>query len=117
MPKQLFKEPNAGCLLLGGKPHSQGQGSHEEELRQEEGDDLWSGTESVDNSLHTFVSSVLSSALDGVGPDPQWPVTSFLTAKLPDYVTIDDPSMQVLNLLRVIHSLNHHWGSFYQLVD
>ena len=106
---------NASCSGAG---HTRkGKGATGKSSGKKKGDDLWSGTESVDNSIHTSVSSVLSSTSDGVAPDPQWPVTSFLTAKLPDYVTVDDPSMQVLNLLRVIHSLNRHWGFLYQLVD
>lgn len=37
--------------------------------------------------------------------------------RLPDYVTVDDPSLEVLNLLRIVHALSRYWGFLYQLVD
>jgi E3 ubiquitin-protein ligase TRIP12 len=37
--------------------------------------------------------------------------------RMPEYVTVDDPSLEVLNLLRIVHSLNRHWGFLYNLVD
>lgn len=45
------------------------------------------------------------------------PVVPFLNMRLPDYVTVDDPSLEVLNLLRIVHALNRYWGFLYQLVD
>lgn len=37
--------------------------------------------------------------------------------RMPEYVTVDDPALEVLNLLRVVYSLNRYWGFLYQLVD
>ena len=37
--------------------------------------------------------------------------------RMPEYVTVDDPSLEVLNLLRIVHSLNRYWGFLYNLVD
>ena len=45
------------------------------------------------------------------------PIVPFLTARLPDCVNVEDPSLEVLNLLRIVHALNRHWGFLYQLVD
>lgn len=45
------------------------------------------------------------------------PIVPFLTMRMPEYVTVDDPSLEVLNLLRVVHSLNRYWGFLYHLVD
>ena len=45
------------------------------------------------------------------------PVVPFLTMRMPEYVTVDDPSLEVLNLLRIVHSLNRYWGFLYNLVD
>jgi hypothetical protein len=47
---------------------------------------------------------------DGVSP-----LTAFLTPTLPPGVTIKDPSLEVLALLRVIHGLNRHWSSLYDV--
>lgn len=45
------------------------------------------------------------------------PIVPFLTSRLPECVTVEDPSLEVLNLLRIVHALNRHWGFLYQLVD
>lgn len=45
------------------------------------------------------------------------PLVPFLTARLPDFVTVEDPSLEVLNLLRIVYALNRYWGFLYQLVD
>ncbi|XP_069194936.1 E3 ubiquitin-protein ligase TRIP12 isoform X14 [Procambarus clarkii] len=37
----------------------------------------------------------------------------YLTANLPASVTVSDPSIEVLALLRVLHALNRHYGSLY----
>ena len=36
-----------------------------------------------------------------------------LNPALPASVTVGDPSLEVLALLRVLHSLNRHYGSLY----
>ena len=45
------------------------------------------------------------------------PLVPFLTIRLPECVTVEDPSLDVLNLLRVVHALNRYWGFLYRLVD
>lgn len=52
-----------------------------------------------------------------MAPEVNSPIVPFLTLRLPDYVTVDDPSMEVLNLLRIVHAINRYWGCLYQLVD
>lgn len=37
----------------------------------------------------------------------------YLTSTLPASVTVSDPSLEVLALLRVLHALNRHYGSLY----
>lgn len=37
----------------------------------------------------------------------------YLTASLPASVTVSDPSLEVLALLRVLHALNRHYGALY----
>ncbi|XP_067014060.2 E3 ubiquitin-protein ligase TRIP12 isoform X3 [Anabrus simplex] len=54
---------------------------------------------------------------EGFVPPPQSPLTSFLTPQLPDTVTIQDASLEVLCLLRVLHALNRYWGTLYRSVD
>ena len=53
---------------------------------------------------------------DGVAPEVNSPVVPFLTMRLPEYVTVDDPSLDVLNLLRIVHSLNRYWGFLYNII-
>lgn len=45
------------------------------------------------------------------------PIVPFLTMRLPDCVSVEDPSLDVLNLLRIVHALNRYWGFLYRLVD
>ena len=52
-----------------------------------------------------------------MAPDSHSPIAVFLSMKLPDCVTVEDPSLEVLNLLRVLHAINRYWGFSYQLVD
>lgn len=54
---------------------------------------------------------------EGVVPPFQSPLTPFLTRKLPDTVTIQDSSLQVLNLLRVLHALSRYWGTLYSIAS
>ena len=39
---------------------------------------------------------------------------SFLTPTLPSSVKVDDASVEVLALLRVLHALNRHWATLYE---
>ncbi|KAF8778063.1 E3 ubiquitin-protein ligase TRIP12 like protein [Argiope bruennichi] len=50
---------------------------------------------------------------NGTVPEVAFP-SSFI-AKLSGFDTIKDPSLDVIILLRVIHSLSYHWGLLYQL--
>lgn len=50
-------------------------------------------------------------------PELNSPLVPFLNMKLPECVTVEDPSLEVLNLLRIIHALNRYWGFLYQMVD
>lgn len=61
---------------------------------------------------HRSGSSELSDLgqIDGVSP-----LTAFLTPTLPPCVTIKDPSLEVLALLRVLHGLNRHWSTLYDV--
>lgn len=52
------------------------------------------------------------SYLEGVVPVPEAPYVKYLTSSL-DPVTITDPSLPVLTLLRVIHGVSRHWQSLY----
>lgn len=46
-------------------------------------------------------------------PAPQSPLLPFLTTSLPETVTIQDASLDVLCLLRILHALNLHWNTLY----
>ena len=40
---------------------------------------------------------------------------AYLTSTLPATVTVQDPALQVLALLRTIHALNRHWSLLYEV--
>lgn len=41
------------------------------------------------------------------------PLEPYLQLSLPDYVQIQDPSLPVLSLLRVLNAINRFWTSLY----
>lgn len=54
---------------------------------------------------------------DGIVPALNSPLVPFLTSRLPDSVTVQDASLEVLCLLRVLHALNRYWGTLYTAVE
>lgn len=51
---------------------------------------------------------------DGITPTPCNPMHNFLTIDLPsDFGPIDDPSVEVLALLRVLHAVSRYWLYLY----
>ncbi|OQV21334.1 E3 ubiquitin-protein ligase TRIP12 [Hypsibius exemplaris] len=50
----------------------------------------------------------------GVIPPIESTLDGSLTHKVPDFVTIHDPSLEVLTMLRVLFGLNYHWSEVYQ---
>lgn len=53
---------------------------------------------------------------EGVAPSISSPLVSFLVPKLPDLETVEDASIDVLALLRILNGLNRHWPSLYYSV-
>lgn len=54
---------------------------------------------------------------DGIAPSVQSSLLPFLATQLPDSVTIQDASLPVLCLLRVLNALNRHWGTLYPFIS
>lgn len=73
-----------------------GKGASGKSSSKKKGDELWN---------------------EGNVPELNSPLVPFLNMKLPECVTVEDPSLEVLNLLRIIHALNRYWGYLYQMVD
>lgn len=51
---------------------------------------------------------------EGKTPPVQSPLNHYLTPRLPNNVTIKDPSLEIIVLLRAIFGLNRHWSWFYR---
>jgi E3 ubiquitin-protein ligase TRIP12 len=54
--------------------------------------------------------------VDGSAPLLVSPLTPFLVDKLPDLETVEDASIEVLTLLRILNGINRHWTSLYYSV-
>lgn len=54
--------------------------------------------------------------VDGIAPPILSPLSPFLVPKLPDILTVDDASLDVLVLLRILNGLNRHWSTLYYSV-
>ncbi|XP_043205178.1 E3 ubiquitin-protein ligase TRIP12-like isoform X2 [Amphibalanus amphitrite] len=52
----------------------------------------------------------------GSTPVPDCPLVAGLKPQLPESVTVADPSLATVNLLRLLHCLSRHYGGLYQLV-
>ncbi|XP_076344228.1 E3 ubiquitin-protein ligase TRIP12-like isoform X3 [Tachypleus tridentatus] len=52
---------------------------------------------------------------EGIVPETVSLLSQYLTAKLPDSVAVQDPSLEVICLLRVIHALCRYWGFLYNM--
>jgi len=50
---------------------------------------------------------------EGILPEPTPPYLAYLSCKLPDSVSVSDPCLPVLTLLRVIHSVCRYWRYLY----
>ncbi|ELU17507.1 hypothetical protein CAPTEDRAFT_164474 [Capitella teleta] len=51
---------------------------------------------------------------EGIAPSATPSLDAFLQPQLPPTVTVKDPALQVLSLLRVLHALSTHWRSLYE---
>lgn len=51
---------------------------------------------------------------EGKTPSVVSPIDSYLSSKLPQSVTLKDPSVEIIVLLRAIFGLNRHWSWFYR---
>lgn len=54
--------------------------------------------------------------IDGSVPAIVSPLIPFLLPKLPDLETVEDASIEVLALLRILNGLNRHWATLYYSV-
>ncbi|KAM9481028.1 E3 ubiquitin-protein ligase TRIP12 isoform 1-T6 [Clarias gariepinus] len=51
---------------------------------------------------------------DGVCPSVSNPLESYLISDPPEGITFDDPSLEVILLLRVLHSISRYWFYLYE---
>lgn len=42
-------------------------------------------------------------------------LNAYLSEKLPAFVTVQDPSLEVITLLRVLSSFNRYWDTLYEV--
>ncbi|XP_008200479.2 E3 ubiquitin-protein ligase TRIP12 isoform X1 [Tribolium castaneum] len=73
-----------------------GKGSSSKSTSRRKGDDLWN---------------------EGITPLVHSPLSPFLTTQLPDSVTIQDASLEVLCLLRILNALNLYWSTLYPAIE
>lgn len=73
-----------------------GKGSSSKSTSRRKGDDLWN---------------------EGVTPLVQSPLSPFLVTQLPESVTIQDASLEVLCLLRILNALNMYWSTLYPAIE
>ena len=72
-------------------------------------------TKSEKASKHSVKSRKDEAWVEGVIAGPVSPLEGFLAPDLPPTVSVRDPALQVIALLRVLHALNHYWSSLYEV--
>lgn len=88
----VSSKPGSSCT-----PGRKGKGTSTKlNTRSRKGDDLWN---------------------EGIVPALHSPLQPFLSPQLPETVSIQDASLEVLCLLRVLHALNRYWGTLYPAVE
>ncbi|CAH1991222.1 unnamed protein product [Acanthoscelides obtectus] len=82
----------------GSSGHSsrKGKGSSGKSTSRRKGDELWN---------------------EGIAPAIQSPLAPYLITQLPETVTIQDASLEVLCLLRILNALNIYWTHLYPAVE
>ena len=71
-----------------------------------------SSKSSVNNILHKRKDELW---LEGKIPKTSNSILECLISRLPIQDSIQDQSLEVINLLRILHGLNNYWGHFYSL--
>lgn len=103
----------AGTSSVSSHSSRKGKGSSSKSVSRRKGD-FWNGNgnglRTTEHSLITYKFCLFS---EGVIPQVLSPLSPFLTVSLPDTVTIQDASLDVLCLLRIINALNMYWNSLY----
>nr|CAH7756174.1 unnamed protein product [Callosobruchus chinensis] len=98
--RPLKEEPSSSSKGSGSgsSSHSsrKGKGSSGKSTSRRKGDDLWN---------------------EGITPAIQSPLAPYLTTQLPETVTIQDASLEVLCLLRILNALNIYWTHLYPAVE
>ncbi|XP_013769750.1 E3 ubiquitin-protein ligase TRIP12 [Pundamilia nyererei] len=88
------------------------QAEEERESTDDEANPL--GRAGIWTKTHTIWPHTLFPLLpDGVCPSVINPLETYLTSEPPETITFDDPSLEVILLLRVLHSISRYWFYLY----
>lgn len=111
--RPLKEEPSSSGKSSGtSSSHSsrKGKGSSGKSTSRRKGDELWNGKCHL---LLLGIFHLLVLFLEGATPSVQSPLQPFLTARLPESVTIQDASLEALCLLRILNAVNCYWTHLY----
>ena len=65
--------------------------------------------------LDTCLPISFSTFVDGHCPVMVPALNAYLTDKLPAFVTVQDASLDVIALLRILHAFNRYWSTMYEV--
>jgi hypothetical protein len=66
-------------------------------------------------SMYWLLESEFSIFSDGNCPVIVPALNVYLTEKLPAFVTVQDASLEVIALLRILHAFNRYWSTVYEV--
>lgn len=88
--------PHKASTSGGSSSGRKGKGTSTKANARRKGDDLWN---------------------EGIVPGTHSALSPFLTLTLPESVSIQDASLEVLCLLRILNALNRHWNTLYSSLE
>lgn len=65
--------------------------------------------------LNTCLVTLVPMFVDGHCPVMVPALNAYLTDKLPAFVTVQDASLDVIALLRILHAFNRYWSTMYEV--
>lgn len=92
-------------------------------VSKKKSDDLWNGiyliicTNIQNFPPFSFVLFCSVNFLDGNSPLAKSPLDPFLFMSLPPGVVVQDASLPVLTLLRILHAISRYWGTLYPSIS
>lgn len=96
-----------------------GKSGSAKSVSKKKSDDLWNGKRGILNKFPLFLTNFnfFFRIVEGTSPATKSPLDPVLHMTLPQGAIVQDASLPVLTLLRILHAISRHWGTLYPAVN